>query len=464
MGIRNRPFSRLPSDLSFILLAAFLGILWLAGGASRADALGQVLVRATAWTAFVLVLLFGKRSTFASALANARPVLLLLAAAAALALIQLIPLPPALWQALPGRAFFAGAAEIIGQPQPWRPWSVVPGATVNALSSLIVPMMVLILVAGLKEEDRKWLPGLVLGLVVASMLLGLLQVSGAVFDNPLINDSIGEVSGTFANRNHFALFLAMGCLIAPVWAFMDGRRRGARGAIALGLVLLFALTILATGSRAGLVVGMVGIGLAMAMIWRPLAGLLRRYPRWVFFALVAAVIGLIGIFILISISADRAASIDRAFAADVGQDMRSHAMPTVFAAIQAYFPMGSGLGGFDQAFRIHEPFTFLNLKYFNHAHNEFLEIALDAGIPGIALLLAGLSWWGWASVRAWRSGTDMIHALPKLGSAIILLIIIASIVDYPARTPMIMAMAVIAGIWLHGGTRKSAGPALPKAP
>ena len=37
--------------------------------------------------------------------------------------LQLIPLPPAVWAMLPGRAPFLEASIAIGMPQPWRPRS-----------------------------------------------------------------------------------------------------------------------------------------------------------------------------------------------------------------------------------------------------------------------------------------------------------------------------------------------------
>jgi O-antigen ligase len=459
MRAAHLPIPRLRPSLPFILLAGFLGVLWLAGGASRADALGQVVVRSAAWVALIVAILFGDRPSFR----GARPVLSILAAALLLTLLQLVPLPPDIWQALPGRDFFAEAAAASGQPQPWRPWSLVPGATINAASSLIVPVVVLVLAMELKQTERSWLPGLILGLIAASTLLGLLQFSGAVFNNPLINDTAGQVSGVFANRNHFALFTAFGCMLAPVWAFLDGRQPQWRGPVALGLVLLFALTILASGSRAGLLLGVLALGLGLLLVRQGIRKVLSRYPRWVFPALIAGIVGVIAIFVLLSVAADRAVSIDRMLAMDTGQDLRRRALPTVLRMIDTYFPMGSGLGGFDPIFRIHEPFELLSPLYFNHAHNDFLEIALDAGLAGLLLLLAALLWWAWASVHAWRSGPSVRNALPKLGSAMLLLVIVASIIDYPARTPMMMAMIVLAGVWLSDRVEARGGSALPKS-
>lgn len=441
--------------LSFCLLGILLGVLWIAGGASRGDVSGQTLVRGVTWALLVIVALFLPPPE----LGDTRPVLLVLLSALALALIQLVPLPPAAWQALPGRDLIARAATLTGEPQPWRPWSMVPGATFNAASSLVVPIGTLLLVAGLRPHERAWLPGLVLGLITAAMLAGLLQFSGSAFNNPLINDSVDEVSGTFANRNHFALFMAMGCVLAPAWGFRDGHQPQWRLPIALGLVLLFALTILASGSRAGLMLGALGVMLGLAIVWQGIRRALGRYPRWVFPALVVGLFSLVAAFVFVSVAADRAVAINRVFAIDPGQDMRSRGLPTVLEMISHYFPTGSGLGGFDPVFRIHEPFALLKPTYFNHAHNDMLEIALDAGLPGLLLLLAVLAWWGWASVRAWRAGASLRHALPKLGSAMLLLVIIASLFDYPARTPIMMAVMVIAGIWLNG--RASTTSALP---
>ncbi len=411
-------------------------------------------MRGATWLLLLVAILFGGCPSFKGKM----PVLIFLSGAILLVLLQLIPLPPALWQRLPGHALLAQAATVSGQAQPSRPWAIVPSATVNALSSLVVPAAMLLFIAGLKEEERQWLPGLILGLIGASTLVGLLQFSGAGFDNPLINDTSDEVSGTFANRNHLALFLAFGLLIAPVWAFMGGRRPSWRAPVTVGLVLLFALTILASGSRAGLLVGTIALGIGLGLTQKVIRKALDCYPRWVFWALILAIIGMIILFVLVSIAAGRAVSISRVLVLDPGQDMRSRSLPTIFAMIRAYFPMGYGFGGFDSVFRIHEPLSLLEYDYFNHAHDDFLEILLEAGLPGAILLVSALIWWLAASVRAW---SGQRHALPRLGSAMLLLLFIASVFDYPARTPMMMGMIVVASLWLCDAAKKQTRSALP---
>ncbi|MEZ0497917.1 O-antigen ligase family protein [Sphingomonas sp. IW22] len=450
---RSARRSRFRPDLPLILTIALIVLLWVAGGASRADTMGQVVVRAGCWAILIAAILAGPRPIFA----GARPVLFLLIATIALPLIQLIPLPPAWWQSLPGRDILL----IPGEPVPWRPWTMTPGATRNALASLIVPAATLLVLAQGNERVRAWLPTILLAMIASAVLLGLLQFTGARFNNPFLNDTPGQVSGIFANRNHFALLIAIGCLIAPVWAFMDRDALRWRGPLAVGLVLLFVLTILATGSRAGMLLGGLALMLALMLVGRRLRRRLSHAPRWVFPALIVAGVVVIGGFIGLSFAADRADAINRLIALETGEDMRSRALPTVLAMIATYMPFGSGFGGFDPVFRIHEPLELLKLTYFNQAHNDYLGIALDGGIAAIALLAAATLWWLITTIRVWRAKADESVILGRLGSAAILLILIASITDYPARTPTIMAIVVIAAFWLARANGNQSQAALP---
>ena len=443
MAISRQRGARPGPDLSVVLLAGLLVILWLAGGASREGVTGQVLSRGAAWIAIVVAVLFARRPR----IGEARGATLILCAAILLCVVQLVPLPPGMWRALPGRAAFAD--PLVSPPDLWRPWSVVPGATVNALFSLIVPLAVLVLATGVREEQKHWISVAVLAVIALALLVGLIQFTGAQIVNPFVNGTPGAVDGMLANRNHFALLLAIGLLIAPVWGLGVGSTSRVRAPVALGLVLLLVLTILASGSRAGMALGVVALVLGLAMSRRGLQSALRRYPRWTLPALGVGIVALIGIFVLASVAADRAVSIDRLVDQDAGQDMRARGLPTVLAITRAYFPFGSGLGSFDPIFRMHEPFALLKPTYFNHAHDDFLEIVLTAGSPGLLLLLTAIGWWLWRSAVAWRGEA----VLPKLGSAVLLLIQLASIVDYPARTPIIMAIATIAAVWLGGAGR-----------
>ena len=446
--------ARFTPHLPFALLAVLFGFLWLAGGASRADVMGQVIVRSVAWAILIAYILFGPRPR----LGDARAVAGFLLAATTLAALHLIPLPPSVWTALPGRELLIQAAAVIGEEQPWRPLSISPGATLNALSSLIVPVVTLLLAAAFSRSEHWRTATMLLVLIVASSLLALVQFSGSRFDHPLINDVAGAVSGSFANRNHFALFAAIGCILAPAWAFQEEGRGAWKPLAALGLIVLFAMIILASGSRTGLLVGALGIALGLLNVRRQIASKLRRLPRKWSIALVVSSAGLVIAALILSVTLDRAVSIDRASAMQAGEDLRLQVLPVIVEMTKLYFPVGSGLGAFDPVYRIHEPSALLGPAYVNHAHNDWLEVSLDAGLPGLLLLGAAVTWWLWNSIKVWTGKGNREGILPRLGSGILLLVFIASVTDYPARTPMIMAVVMLAGVWLSIGSRRE-GPA-----
>jgi O-antigen ligase len=444
---RDRDFS---AHLGFWLLSAFLVLLWLAGGASRADVLGQAVTRFFAWSFLIAFVLLSPQFEWR----RVKPVALIVALSVAIVALQLVPLPPALWSALPGREILVKAAEVSGQPQPWRPVSISPSASANALGSLVVPVTVLVLAANLTHALHWRMCGLILALIFLSCIPALLQVSGARFENSLINQVAGSVSGNFANRNHFALFLALGCLIAPVWGLRGGTNRR-RAIVALALVPFFLLTLLATGSRAGLALGAIALVLAIVIERAALIRRMRALDRLVRLSLLAAVALILAAPIAVSIMFGRAIAVDRALSLGANDDLRSRAIPYVLDAAGRYFPFGSGFGTFDQTYRIAEPDALLRLVYFNHAHNDWLEIVLTGGIAGAMLLGGGLVWFATATCGAWREGGSReFTTLARVGAAGLFLVMIASLVDYPARTPMVMGIVTIAAIWLHLGSQR----------
>lgn len=429
------------SRLALILALGLLFMLFLAGGASRADAIGQPIARAAAWLCLVVAILFQRRFDWQ----DARVPLVILGAAGIMLVLQVLPLPPGLWRSLPGREILAEADVFAESSGAWRPLALAPAATLNAIGSLVVPTVMLVVGLGLTQRQHRlvliWLAVFIAG----SALLGFLQVSGFGFDHPLVNDVAGEVSGSFANRNHFALFMAIGCAIAPTLAAMQGSIRKPFAILALGTIPVLFLLILATGSRTGLVVGGAGTigGLLVVRRWltAQLSAMSRNRALVVAGLALAAITGVIAASVMFG----RAESVNRALQLAQAEDLRSTIRPTLYSMIADYFPAGTGFGGFDSAFRIYEPLDVLRSKYVNQAHNDFLSIALEGGLPGMLLLAGSLVWLWIVSARAWRADGGI---LARLGSIIVLLVCLASATDYPLRTPMMMAVLAIAVIWL----------------
>src|SRR6476469_1793285 len=98
-------------------------------------------------------------------------------AIASLPLLQLTPLPPWLWTALPNRQPSAEAFDIMGRAVPWMPISVSPKSTWLSLLSLLPPLAVFLSTLLLSYRGRRWVTIVVLALGLISVLIGLMQVA-----------------------------------------------------------------------------------------------------------------------------------------------------------------------------------------------------------------------------------------------------------------------------------------------
>ncbi len=193
---------------------------------------------------FVGLILFALAAPLAGpALARTPSAFALLVGLAILPCLQLIPLPDWLWSALPGRQpvmdIFAAAHVKPG----WRPASLIPGATLRTLLSLLPATAIFLAALTLDAGDRMKLFWTVIAVGALSVPIAMLQVLGG--DNgPYFYaiTNIGNGVGFFANSNHFAdleYLLAPLCAVAVIAAPLSAG--AARNTIAAGLtaILLF---------------------------------------------------------------------------------------------------------------------------------------------------------------------------------------------------------------------------------
>lgn len=478
---RARPVRRLTTlvdwraEADFIVLGALLVLVALGGGSAFIDTLSLLYVRLAAVVALAVFLLRPAPTTER----DLRALAVLLALWAALMAVQLVPLPPSLWTALPGRAAYWRTAGLADTPV-WRPWTLTPDLTLNSLVSLIVPAAVLAGFARLDGRRRRRLVIALIGLCVASIVLGIAQFAGGANSALYLYKRThqGVPVGLLANRNHHAALLA--CLFPAlrVWSLSpatDRRWRRQRAWLALALALFTVPVILATGSRAGIALGLVSIAVTVTLFpdrqgsSRSSGAAPDRRRMWLRLAVAAAAL----VMVALTWRFDRALSIQRLDGAypAVDEDLRFQLAPVVLDITRHALPIGTGLGSFDPVFRQYEPDAALANMYFNHAHNDLLEVAMTAGLPGLALLLALLLWWAGATVRALRAlrarGTARPASTALLGAIVIGVLLAASLVDYPLRTPLLGAWFAIACGWLAtggGDAPLSSGVAAPDRP
>jgi O-antigen ligase len=450
----KRSFLPLRPNHTFGLLAVLLVATFLMGGASRPDVESLALLRPLACVAAAVGIMGLDRAT----LRAWRLPFLLLGGLAAVMVVQLVPLPPSLWTQLPERETIRQLDAAVGLADAWRPISLSPMKTANSLASLVVPFAVLVLFCQLGEAHRRRTLVVLVALAVAGALVGFLQL-GAGPNSGLyayeVTHSINAV-GFFANRNHHTAFLAAAMLVALHLA-MDRRQPGRDMAsiLCLAAALLLLLAVLGNVSRGGLLSAGVALVLVPLVLPRPEGGgnqtaaswLSGRWVRTGLFALSA-----LGILMLFAVS-QRSPALARLLSGENIEEMRIAILPEVMKMAVDFQPFGAGFGAFEYAYRIREPAALLVPNYFNQAHNDWLQLAIEGGIAGVLLLLLAAVAVAVRVVRLVRKsdGSDAIaRSRALLGLAVLGVIGFASLFDYPLRVPSVMAVATIAFALLIG--------------
>ena len=162
-------------NLPFWALTVFLAVTFLMGGGSRGDIQSLVILRPVA-VVFCGLALLGLRREHVQAY---RFLFAMTAAIFALVAIHLVPLPPGMWAALPGREIVLEVDKAAQLGSVWRPASLVPVATWNALYSLFVPLAVLLFGVQLTRDQRFNLIYVIIGFGLLTGLWGLLQAIGS---------------------------------------------------------------------------------------------------------------------------------------------------------------------------------------------------------------------------------------------------------------------------------------------
>ena len=113
-------------------------------------------------------------------------------------------------------------------------------------------------------------------------------------------------------------------------------------------------------------------------------------------------------------------------------------------AITEFWPAGSGVGSHADVYPIwmSEQFT----VRFSHAESGYLQVLLETGLPGFALLLSSIGLCGWWCLRGWIQGNRPQRRRIIALSAGLLASILHSIVDFVWYIPgcMILTLVIIA--------------------
>lgn len=450
------------SQTRVIVLCGFLLVVFFTGGSSRADMQSLVLLRPLS----LLALGYGLLTLSRGNVRNYRSLAAVAAATVILTIVHLVPLPLGLWQTLPGREIVAEIDGLLGLNDRWRPLTLDPQATRNALMALMPPCAVFVLGIQLDARQRETLLTFVLGLGGLTAIWGLLQLMGGSRGPLYLYNltSYGSPVGLYANRNHQAVFLASLIPLMYCWVQLAqgswkdlGSSKGRRSGIAAAGMLLLVPLILIAGSRAGLLALVLSLCITAAAMTAVSSAIRKRRGRAPS-ALTRIALPVTGALFLtglalVTVGFGRDRAFERLIGSDPVADMRADLMPVTWRIAIENFPWGTGVGSFDDVFRRYEPNALLMPQYVNHAHNDFLEVLMTGGLAGVLIMAAAIAFF---AARTWaiiRGGRTTIHAniWPAAALTALAILFVASLIDYPLRVPAIASYAVLLSIWTSKG-------------
>src|SRR5690606_13779295 len=119
---------------------------------------------------------------------------------------------------------------------------------------------------------------------------------------------------------------------------------------------------------------------------------------------------------------------------DPFEDARFRYAGIVAEVAGEHAPLGTGLGGFRRAFEARDPDP--GSAYINQAHNDWAQLWLEGGWPGLVLAAAALAVAGWGVGRrgAEGHGPQASLLLRRVSWISLLLVSLHSLGDYPLRT------------------------------
>jgi O-antigen ligase len=338
------------------------------------------------------------------------------------------------WPDLGGRAPLAEGYRILGLLVPAAPLSVAPYSSLETLLTVIPAIALFCAIARLRAYRPSWLTLALLAGTFAGILLGALQVVSTDPTNSpwylYSQASWGLATGFFANANHMATLLVISL---PFLAALLAAARGGtvqRYSAAVALVAGAALVILV-----GLALNrsLAGYGLALPVVAASLLIVVKASRRTRRLAMAGAAALVVAAAVALAFSPVGTKTLD----ASTSVTSRAEILETTSEAIGDFLPFGSGLGTFRAVYKLYEDPAQVTPLVMPHAHNDYAELALELGLPGVILIAIFLLWWAVTSARAWR----MADATPYARAATIATaaILIHSIVDYPLRTAALSA-------------------------
>ncbi|WAT17020.1 O-antigen ligase family protein [Aurantiacibacter sp. MUD11] len=405
---------------------------------------------------FALALLALNAGRFGDFVREAPRVLVILVALTlAFPLLQAVPLPAPLWQALPGRDLVVQAYSVTGiDTQSWFTFSVDPLRTLTSFCATLAPAAMIVLGWSLSQEDRHVLVKTLVAVALGAFLLGTLQLSSANTFGILQDIDAGPdvFYATFSNRNSTGIFFVIATITLAAVPLPSGRLWPM---LAAGAGALMVIAVVLTQSRSSmtllvLLLAFVVARFAASYLRSKRSGVLANRRPMIIGSAIVVVIGIVAIVASVASGGRAAQSLERF--SQIDGDRLEMWDDGAFVA-KRYWPVGSGTGTFDEVFQIDESLAYVSPGRAGRAHNDYIELAIETGVIGILVLLAWFAWLGWAT---WQRRNDADRWLAFAAIVSFTCIALQSVLDYPLRNHAMLCIAGLLVVLLLPAREKSA--------
>lgn len=381
------------------------------------------------------------------------PLLFSLLAFQALLVIQLLPLPISWIAAI---SPFAAQAYNLLEPNPqWATLSVDPSATaahlLQGLGYCAIAALTLLLI-----NNRQRLKALALCLVIAGLIQAVwgafMTLSGIEYSFLLPkNAHIGNATGTFLNRNHFANYLTLcaatgtGLLLAELYSRRSNNWRERSRRIILALLgnkakvrislAIMVIAIVLSHSRMGntaFFFSLAGCGL----LWLLLTKRMTRGALLLLCSLIAIDLLIVGTWFGIEKVKERLEG--TALSSETRDEVIRDSLPM----IGDYWLVGSGAGSY---YGVFPSYRNSDIKgFYDHAHNDYIQLTVEHGVIGaaaLAFIVLSSLWQATQAIRLRKSNTYKGLAFAPLMATSAL--ILHSLTDFNLQIPANTATYIV---------------------
>jgi len=309
-----------------------------------------------------------------------------------------LPLPGGILEYLSPVRFqaLATARVLLDGPAGWQTLSYSPQVAFSWWLFLFSLCLFFVVVRDLCVESKKLklIVFIMIGVSVIEALYGLIQAlvpSLGVLWVDYVQAYMGDARGTFINRNHFAgliemvLPLALGFTLAQGgWGqrytlkkILASERLNRQSVFTLAVVMLL-LALLFSRSRAGIAGALIGL-FTFFLLARSAARSLSGYT-WLLLGAIVVLLVIYSVKIGIGPIVDRFQELDTA---NSRLDYWRDSLPMVID-----HPFGIGLRNFDKVFPVYN-LSNLSENVVDHAHNDYLQLLIEAGWIGFTAVISG---------------------------------------------------------------------------